>query len=143
MTENQAENTTPKTDVDNFLQSLVSIVNQTNTSIRITLNVGGLIIFGELISVKSYFEGVAREMISAHADYATKDAFQQSFKQICAQHEPLSSEASTENKQLPVFVHLKNAKTFLASELASPTDKGIWWRGRLSAVDGFSFGQYF
>lgn len=143
MTENQAENTTLKTDVDNFLQSLVSIVNQTNTSIGVTLNVGGLIIIGELVSVKSYFEGVAREMISAHADYATKDAFQQSFKQICAQHEPPSAEAANENKQLPVFIHLKNAKIFLASGLAIPTDKGIWWRGHLSAVDGFSLGQYF
>lgn len=143
MTENQAETTMLKPDVDKFLQRLVSIVNQTNVGIGITLNVGGVIISGELVSVKSYFEGLAREMIYAKANLATKEAFQKSFEQVCAQHETPGAETSNENQLLPMFIHLKNARPFLANGPALPSNKGIWWRSRLSAVDGFSLGQYF
>ena len=42
-------------------------------------------------------------------------------------------------KQLPGFIHLRNAKFFHNSGQPMPVNKGPWWRGRLSAVDGFSF----
>ena len=130
----RVQSTTLKTDVDRFLQTLVSIVNQTNVGVEITLSVGGLLITGELVSVKNYFEGVAREMISTRADFATKEAFQMSFRHACNQYEP-ESEDSNDNQPLPTYIHLKNAKPLQADGLSH---KGMWWRSRLSAVDGFS-----
>lgn len=142
MTENQADTPTAKAGVDRFLQTLVSIVNQTNVGVEITLNVGGLLLSGELISVKSYFEGVAREMIFTKADYTTKEAFQKTFKQACAQFQPESEEISSENQPLPTYIHLKNARPIHADGQPLSPHKGMWWRSRLNAVDGFSLSHY-
>lgn len=141
MIENLTDTTTLKTGVDRFLQTLVSTVNQTSVGVGITLNVGGLLISGELVSVKTYFEGVAREMIATKADYATKEAFQKTFKQACAQFQPESEELSHESQSMPTYIHLRNAKPVYPNGQAS-SNKGMWWRSRLSAIDGFSLSPY-
>jgi hypothetical protein len=97
MTENQAENTTLETDVDVVLQLLVSIVNQTSIGIGVTLNVGGLTISGELVSKKSYFEGLAQEMASAGGNDEIKAGFQEFFKRLRDPPESSGEETSKEN----------------------------------------------
>lgn len=141
MTENQEENPKLNTDVDGFVQILVSIVNQTSIGIGITLNVGGLIISGELVSKKNYFEGLAQEMALANADEPIKDALQTVFRKISGQDELSIEESQNENQPPPKFIHLKNAKMLLANGKQVPTNQGVWWRGRLSAVDGFCLGS--
>lgn len=141
MTENQEEKTKFNTDVDWFLQILVSTVNKTSIDIGITLNVGGLIISGQLINIKIYFEGLAQEMALANADEPLKDAFQTMFRKIGSEYKLSSEESENENQPPPKFIHLKNAKMLLANGQKVPTNQGVWWRGRLSEVDGFSLGS--
>ncbi len=48
-------------------------------------------------------------------------------------------EAVTEDPSSTAFLHLRNART-LGPQGPTPTD-GTLWRGRLSSVDGFTFGE--
>lgn len=111
MTENKAKNATLEIDTDWLLQYFVVLANKSEIGIGVTLNVGGLIVSGELVSEKRYFEGIAQEMAAANADDVLKNAFQTAFRHMASQYEP-QTEASEEDKLLPVFIHLKNAKIY-------------------------------
>lgn len=43
------------------------------------------------------------------------------------------------DEHLPTVIHLADARTLLPSGVLFP-HKGVWWRGLLSRVDGWSFG---
>lgn len=95
----------------------------------VTLTVGGTLISGKMVGKKQYFEGVVEKAAeSIGGDTATS-----LFKLFAG----IASEPHADELK-PDFIHLKNAKilkgdgTFIAD---------IWWRGRLSAIDGFSFGS--
>jgi len=79
MTEDKGE---PEENLDGFLQYFVRLVNRSGLEIGITLNVSGLTISGQLISSKSYFEGLIQEMSSANTDNQVKLAFQEAFRKI-------------------------------------------------------------
>ncbi len=146
MTENHKTNVALDPSKDYFLQGLVSIVDQNNfTSIGVILHVGGLIISGKLVSEQSYFKGISIEMVSENLHEHLRDDFREAFQKLAhAAHELDNSEASSgPNKSLPEFIHLKDAKMYPDSKEPIPDNKGILWRGRISAVDGFSIGLLF
>jgi hypothetical protein len=41
----------------------------------------------------------------------------------------------------PHLIHLKGAKTYQSGAGPPPSEKGVLWRERLEAVDGFSLGR--
>ena len=146
MTENHKSNVALDPNKDYFLQGLVSIVDQNNsTSIGVILHVGGLIISGKLVSEQSYFKGISMEMVAENLHEHLRDDFREAFQKIArAAHELDNSEAiAGPNKSLPEFIHLKDAKMYPDSKEPIPDNKGILWRGRISAVDGFSIGLLF
>lgn len=83
MVEAQARNTRPRA-VDGFLQSLVSIVNDESASIPITLSVGGLLVSGDLIGGKAYFNEFARQFKDGFRDISSETAatIEESFKRL-------------------------------------------------------------
>lgn len=42
---------------------------------------------------------------------------------------------------LPGYIHLCNARFYFSSRNPLSTPDGIWWRGRLDAVDAFWLGE--
>ncbi len=52
---------------DWFLRVLVGMANSSRLQVNVTLNVGGLLLSGTLISERQYFEGVAEGIRSATA----------------------------------------------------------------------------
>ena len=60
MTENQAENTTLETDMDWFLQALVVLTNKREIGVGVTLNVGGLMVSGELVRESGILKGLSK-----------------------------------------------------------------------------------
>ena len=73
MVEAQSRNTISRS-VDCFLQSLVSIVNDESASIPITLSVGGLLISGDMIGGKTYFDEFARQFKDGFKDISSETA---------------------------------------------------------------------
>jgi len=128
---------------DWFLQLLVQITNGIEAHLPLTLNVGGLLISGELVSGHVYFNGFADELknamkgVSESAAGAVDD-----FRKLGEIYKLELSEPEKEIKRpSPLFIHLRNTRMFHPGGQPIPSNRGVWWRGRLESVDGFILGS--
>jgi hypothetical protein len=128
----------PKTDF--FLQTLVEAVNESGLEVGLTLTVKGAVISGITVSMKRFFEENAAMIRSAGKGTLSEESSEslaqgfESLLELVAERD-----ANEPNfKAPPAFVHLRDACYLLDPHtLSSPA---VWWRGRLSEVDGFSIG---
>ncbi len=125
---------------DWFLQTIVRIVNEGDSEIGVTLTLGGTVISGLLVGGAKYFEAFGNEFASAFKEPEIAANIYSAFSSHSKIYEKKESESEAEEVLPPIYIHLKNAKFFHNSGPAFPTNRGIWWRGRLSSVDGFALG---
>jgi len=121
---------------DWFLQSLVNMANKNQFGMGITLNVGGFLVSGSLTGGKQYFDGFGIDFASAFSDKETAEQIKGSFGQY---GEIYNSEPEQNNP--PAYIHLKDAKFFNTQGKPIPGNRGVWWRGRISEVQGFILGS--
>ncbi len=127
----------PGTQPDWFLQQLVRLAQVGDLDIGITLQVGGLLVSGFIVSGKKYFEGFAE---SFARPIAGQHEITQSFTDALSQHGAIYDKRVGDEVLLPSYIHLKNARFYNSTHTAIPANKGVWWRGRLSEVGGFTLG---
>jgi hypothetical protein len=130
--------------VDCFLQSLVSIVNDESASIPISLSVGGLLISGDMIGGKTYFDEFARQFKDSfkNINSETASTIEEAFKRLGDVYDPIQKESQGGAIiSKPRLIHLKDAQIYPSGANPAPSKKGVLWRGRLEAVDGFSLGK--
>lgn len=121
---------------DWLLQWLIDFVGKTNTSIGVTLSIGGSLVAGELISHKAYFEQLSVDFSGAFAKFEEVDT-EMVKKMIMGLNAPISD---GDEPPKPQFLHLKGAKTF--TSVGGPiAAHGTLWRGKVTAVDGFTLGN--
>ncbi|BDA75939.1 hypothetical protein CAL7716_101050 (plasmid) [Calothrix sp. PCC 7716] len=99
----------------------------------------GNIISGLAISPQRYFDGIAKEFEKAKGSQEVSQALAEGFRM----YRDLVTNESEENqgdKLDPVYINLKNAK-FISGTVFNVNDSGVYWRGRLDQIDGFSFGN--
>jgi hypothetical protein len=127
---------------DWFLEGLVAFVDQTQSSLSMTLSVGGTLVSGQLVGGKEYFEGMASMLgqgdVSASGSAQTKVQY---LRKLFADTGTAFYGDKVERELLskPLYLHLKNARFF-----GGPSELNIqtgWWRGRISAIDGFFLGE--
>ena len=137
MNELSAEN--PYTDTgDLFLRSLISIVNNTNHSFGITLITSGMTISGSIISAHYYFSYYSDALLKISDKNERNKHFQSlinRFKHFYTKGKETDVKSSTD------FIHLKDAFFFNANGKPVSNRKGVWWRGRLIEISGFSIGR--
>ena len=121
------------TNVDPWLQLVVAssirINDGTDRQIEtgITLHVGGLLISGNIIS--------RRDFLMSHPQ---TDKMQEVLDKL---DKPDNMPGDKPSEELPEFIHLSGARFFIPGNPPIPTDiDGVFWRGRISEVAGFSFG---
>jgi hypothetical protein len=87
--------------------------------IDIILNVHGMIVSGELVSYKTYVDGFVRQKTDQEQD-------------------EMSVVSEDRN-----YIHLRNVKFYLSAGNPIPAieNKEIFWRGKLSSIDGFSIAK--
>lgn len=133
----QPENPEPMpqfAQTDWFLQMLVQLANTSPMEIGITLQVSGMLVSGSIVSRKSYFEGFAEDFASPFSgEPNTAETMKKNFSMF-------GEKKLDENEQLPQFVHLKSARFFNTIGNPIPKNRGVWWRGRICEVGGFSLG---
>lgn len=124
---------------DWLLEILVKLVNKSKSEIGITLQVGGFLVSGLLVSRTQYFDGFASDFSSAFSDTEAAEDIRNSFSKFGQ----VQSEEEEENPNPlpPAYIHLKEAHFFMNGSKPIPDNKGIWWRGRLSEVSGFCLGS--
>ncbi|MGP9499720.1 gas vesicle accessory protein GvpU [Halomonas sp. 86] len=121
---------------DWFLQSLVNMAND-GIEVGVTLQVSGLLVSGILASGKAYFEGFAEDFSSGLNDPEAAESVRDSF----AKYGEIYKKEGDDAPPPPQYIHLKNARFFNTSGHPIPGNKGVWWRGRISEVAGFTLGS--
>lgn len=140
-----SSSTRTKSNADWFLQLLVKLVNgKDDIAFPVTLNVGGVMISGEIVSGHRYFEGFAKELREGFFGTDSEDGsdMESSIRKLGNIYTQNLPEQEREEDELlpPNFIHLRNARVFHPAGKPIPDNKGVWWRGRLEAVDGFILG---
>lgn len=93
----------------------------------ITLHVGGLLVTGHIITARDFL-----------MDHPLTDKMLE-VKEMLDKREP--SEKQGEENDLPEFIHLRDAHFLVPGQRPIPTnDAGVFWRGRIADIAGFSFG---
>ncbi len=129
---------TQGTGADWFLQSLVRIANSSDSGFGITLQVSGMLVSGYLVSGRQYFEGFAADFSGLFDDTGAAGAIRDTLSAYGKIYDP---QADGEDIVPPQFIHLQDARFFSTAGHPVPGDGGVWWRGRLSGVGGFSLGR--
>lgn len=127
-------------NTDHFLQSLVDLTNSNETfALDVTLTIGGTIVTGRMVSGLKYFDAISAYNRSGleGADDEMMRKYYDSFTAVYSMGDPTDP-----NKPGPRYIHLENARYQKdGGFVPTPPGEGMWWRGKIEAVDAFSFGM--
>jgi len=127
---------------DWFLQTLVNVANGVGSEfVGITLLTHGFLVSGQLVSAPIYFNGFAEELANSFKKSDSDDA--KTIKESIIGLANKVYNNSDTNDSIPVvaYIHIKGAKFFHPNGSPIPSNQGVWWRGRLSEISGFSLGS--
>jgi hypothetical protein len=119
---------------DWFLQFLVNIANKSQFQLGITLNVGGFLVSGTLAGVKQYFAGFGADFAASFDAGIGSEEIKETFRKI---GDECSCVSKAEPAESPSYIHLKDARFFDAQGNSIQGNSSLWWRGRISEVQGF------
>lgn len=124
---------------DAFLQFLVNLVNNGSQieSIGVTLQMGGMMVSGSIVSGADYFDRFAASFTNSLStiDAETRASVHASLAELGDVFRvPQPADP------LPNYIHLADA-LFFAADGSPVAGQPTLWRGRTSAVDGFILGR--
>ncbi|MCM3716104.1 hypothetical protein M3202_18845 [Alkalihalobacillus oceani] len=116
---------------DNILEYFVQATNKHDFALDITLNVGGAIVTGTMVSAKHYFSTMSETFAGGNEiSHHLSDQLAQAGEAAKKSEEPSAS-----------FIHLKEAKVYCGDSNPTPSEGEVLWRGKLSEIDGFYLGK--
>jgi hypothetical protein len=129
---------------DWFLQQIVRFANEWTMEIGITLQVGGMLVSGTVISGEKYFETFAKSFAAGFVnDLETGKAMGEFIAQYKALYEKQADGSKAPNLAHPAqFIHLRNAQYWHQAGNPIPGKQGTLWRGRIAEVGGFHLGKF-
>ena len=128
--------------VDWFLAQQVHQAEGYQIQQGITLNVGGVLVAGTLIGGRDYLQG-----LSEYMKIKTKGTPSEEWGEILGDNVKMLVDiypARQGDEDYPyrpyTYIHLKDARVIGSGGYISAAEGG-YWRGKLTAVDGFFFGE--
>lgn len=136
---------------DEVLEYLVQKVEETGVGFSVTLNVNGLVIVGELMRSKLYYDYMSR-LYDTYTDKSEQKSRENTL--ISVTDDPIELEAldnyykdwkdfmkklrdkKDKGNGRPTHIHLQNVEVW--EIFSTEPFRFEYWRGRLSSVDGFS-----
>jgi hypothetical protein len=136
-------------DEDHLLQLFVELAER-GLGVSITLSVGGMLISGILTSDSEYLKllGEGIRAVTELPDAVTEafanlaESAQNAARERQREEEEEAEALGEEDGVRPAYIHLKDAKLFLAADMGLPTQGGVLWRGKIASVDGFVLGAF-
>jgi hypothetical protein len=133
---------------DSLLEHLIKFANTDALNIGITIFVNGIIVSGTLISSKRYFDGIIHQIYQSNNNTTTSDERdpKEAIKETFSFMEDIRSKLDRKSiDQISAeevnYIHLEDAK-FYQSGLPITSEDGLFWRGKISSIDGFIFGTF-
>lgn len=132
-----------KPDQDWLLCWLVWLANKLGISQGVTLNVGGTVVSGTIISGKEYFESVGGavfqvESIPVNANEEIIKSVADSLRGFACVYNNETEEP--EGTPAPGYIHLKDVRT-ISQGGQTITFNGALWRGKIASIDAFILGS--
>jgi hypothetical protein len=125
-------------NIDWLLQTFVEEANLIDDEfVSITLNVSGMIISGTLISASQYFRGISEFFLNPGEE--PKEGSWASW--LRERGEEIKSRHQGDELNPAAYIHLKDARVHSNNQRPLPSNQGVWWRGKLSDVNGFWIGR--
>ncbi|MFP5300086.1 gas vesicle accessory protein GvpU [Cobetia sp. SIMBA_158] len=124
---------------NDVLLNLLVKMAEANVTMSVTLNVNGIVITGNLVSQKRYYEEVISDL---------RKPFNSTFKEEASGildslsmlgDLPNGSSSEEDESAGYEFVHLSGARYFIGD--SSIPVGGVPWRGKMAAIDGFTLGR--
>jgi hypothetical protein len=139
--ETTVEKKEPEFERDWFLQTLVNMANSSTSKglFGITLLTHGFLVSGMLVNGREYFNGFAEDIASGLDDSETAKSIKENF--VTMGNSVYDKRDNDDNLPPPTYIHLFDAKFFHPNGQPIPANKGVWWRGRISEISGFSLGS--
>ena len=124
---------------DAFLQFLVNLVNNGSQieSIGVTLQMGGMLVSGSIVSGAEYFDRFAESFADSLTDMESSG--RQTVRSSLAELGDVFR-LPQPAEPLPNYIHLADALFFTADGTPIAGQPTLW-RGRSNAVDGFILGR--
>jgi len=131
----------PAPEADHFLRFLVTVMDNTDFEVGVTLNVGGLLVSGLLVGYDKYVEGVVSQLRGAGGDKEANMFVEEIFRRYAEVYnsDDQGGDPTPEPAMDTDYIHLGEARFFTPGSAPLPVE-GVWWRGRLSEVQGFTLG---
>jgi hypothetical protein len=124
---------------DWFLQSAVETLANNGVEFSITLTVGGLIVSGTLISGRTYFTELAEFVRkSSKSEDDLQGQMAEGWGAFAKLYDPPEGAGEDWTAPTASFIHLRDAVFFTPGQPRLPTNGGMLWRAKITAVDGFS-----
>lgn len=132
-----------KEGVDWFLAWIIDLAER-GIELGVTLSVEGLLISGNLIGGRKYFEALGDSIRKANFGAAVEadSEFQTNMANNFAGWKeiyPKSEDIGSDHVPNPSFIHLEHAQIVLGNTPVT-SNVGALWRGKLSSVSGFTLG---
>lgn len=130
-------------EADWLLQQVVDYANKFNMETSVTLQAGGVLVSGKIISGPKYLDKIAEAFGDALSKNPGFEEAGQNVKDLFKLYKKDYDEPEgNAPRNPPSFIHLENAR-FLISEGMVPTSgDGVLWRGRISEITGFTFAKF-
>lgn len=105
----------------------------------VTLLTGGMLVSGRVVSGRKFVQHMLSDLVSTVSNDEVRSQLNEAFSEHLENY-PESGEP-VEGKVI-TYIHLSDAKFFNpAGTKPIPTGgTGVFWRGKIAAVDGFNFG---
>jgi hypothetical protein len=138
---------------EDFLLQMFVKLAEGGLEAPITLSVGGMLISGTLTSYSKYLKLMGEHM-RAITIPELRDVMTEAFANLAESAQNAMDERRREEEMAeslgqepgddfsPPYIHLRDAKLFLAADMGMPTQGGVSWRGKIASVDGFILGSF-
>lgn len=126
-------------NVDWMLANLIFYAEH-GYEIGVTLLVGGQSVSGNVISGRKYFEGISELMANAAFKGSDDNTMSATIAKNFATWKQLYAVPASLDELKPNYIHLSNTQWLNGDGRPIPSNGGVLWRGKLSAVDGYIFG---